>query len=132
MRSSRGILLALTVLSLALLTAVACVGDDPDEGARLAAPAEGDADVGREALRQYGCASCHVIPGVTGANNHVGPPLTSFARREYIAGTLINTPDNLRLWLQEPDAIRPGTAMPATGVTDEDAWHIIAYLATLD
>lgn len=131
-RDRRALSLFLAATAMVLVVAAACTGDDPDEGVRLVAPPEGDADLGREAMRQYGCASCHVIPGVAGADNHVGPPLTAYARREFIAGTLVNTPDNLRLWIQNPEAIRPGTAMPATGVTDQDAWHIIAYLATLD
>ena len=37
-------------------------------------------------IAAYGCGACHVIPGVGGAYGSVGPPLTKFARRVYIAG----------------------------------------------
>ena len=38
-----------------------------------------DAARGRLALTQYACNGCHVIPGVTGAQVHVGPPLAGMA-----------------------------------------------------
>ncbi|CAN5880865.1 hypothetical protein BH24ACI4_BH24ACI4_12600 [soil metagenome] len=34
-------------------------------------------------------------------------------------------------WVQHPRRINPRTAMPDTGVTDEDVRHIAAYLYTL-
>src|SRR5690606_31661867 len=48
----------------------------------------GDALAGRKALQQYLCVTCHVIPGVVGANQHVGPSLAGLATRKYIAGVL--------------------------------------------
>jgi len=91
----------------------------------------GDPAQGAIALRDYGCHSCHVIPGVRGANALVGPPLTAWAQRHYIAGTLSNTPENLRYWLQYPQSVEPGTAMPDLGVTEQDARDMGAYLYTL-
>lgn len=82
-------------------------------------------------IRAYGCSSCHMVPGVAGARGTVGPPLTHFARRGYIAGTLRNTPDHLILWLRKPQQVLPGNAMPDTGVTGQDARDIAAYLYTL-
>jgi cytochrome c1 len=61
----------------------------------------------------------------------VGAPLTAFARRAYIAGNLPNTPENLVAWLRDPQAIEPGTAMPNLEVSETDARHLAAYLATL-
>ena len=91
----------------------------------------GDPQQGRGAIREYGCGACHVIPGVTGASGLVGPPLNSFARRAYVAGNLPNTAPNLIRWIQVPQAVEPGTAMPNLGVTDADARDIAAYLYTL-
>lgn len=91
-----------------------------------------DPEMGEEAIRTYGCDTCHIIPGVRGATSTVGPPLTDWARRHYIAGSLPNTPDNLILWLQNPQEIEPATAMPNLNVTEEDARNISAYLYTLD
>lgn len=85
---------------------------------------------GQDAIRRYGCGTCHQIPGVPGANGLVGPPLSDFAHRDYIAGQLVNTPDNLVLWIMDPQAVEPGTAMPALGVTLEDARDMAAYLYT--
>lgn len=91
----------------------------------------GDPDAGQVALQAYGCDACHTIPGVPGANSLVGPPLTAWAERRYIAGKLINEPINLVEWIRFPQAIEPGTAMPNMDVTEEDAVHMAAYLYTL-
>jgi len=101
-----------------------------------AAPTEedrrlGDAAAGRDALQQYLCATCHVIPGVAGAKHHVGPTLAGIAERPYIAGTLPNTPANLQRWLREPGSIKPGSAMPDLGLSGQDARDIAAFLYTL-
>lgn len=103
---------------------------------RTAAPAAapdliGDAGRGRLALTQYACSACHTIPGITGSSPQVGPPLKGLARRSLIAGKLANTPDNLVRWLRHPQAVKPLTAMPDLGVTEEHARDMAAYLATL-
>jgi cytochrome c len=105
---------------------------------RMAGPGQpaavpgGDAEHGRQAIqRRYGCGACHVIPGVPGAVGKVGPPLLWWADRSMIAGRIPNTPENLVRWIQDPQAIEPGTAMPALGVTEADARDIAAYLFTL-
>lgn len=100
-----------------------------------APPAEvpsGSPGRGAQLINQYGCGSCHTVPGVKGADGLVGPPLTRFGRRSYIAGELVNSGPNLQRWIQHPQAIEPGTAMPDLGVTPEDARDIAAYLFTLD
>ena len=91
----------------------------------------GNADAGRRALDQYACTTCHVIPFVTGATRHVGPPLGGIASRSYIGGALANTPENMVRWLKSPPRVKPATAMPDLGVSDEDARDLAAYLATL-
>lgn len=80
------------------------------------------------AMRRYGCSSCHTIPGVTGARALVGPSLDKFAQRQFIAGRIPNEPDNLMHWIQDPQGMKPMTAMPNMGVTDDDARNIAAYL----
>ena len=82
-------------------------------------------------IRNYGCQACHTIPGVTGAETWVGPPLLHWSRRVYIAGELPNTPANLMKWIQHPPQIEPKTAMPDMGVTEQDSRDIAAYLYTL-
>lgn len=77
---------------------------------------------------RYGCPTCHVIPRVPGATGKVGPSLEDLAQRSYIAGTLPNSPDNLELWIQHPQRIHPGTAMPEMAVTPDDAKRIASFL----
>jgi cytochrome c len=99
---------------------------------KVAVRATGGApDRGKDKIRYYGCSTCHTIPGIQEANGKVGPPLTAFALRVYIAGEIPNTPDNLRHWIQAPHAIEQHTAMPDMNVTDQDSRDIAAYLYSL-
>jgi cytochrome c len=91
----------------------------------------GDPHAGREKMRNYGCISCHTIPGVAGATALVGPPLTNIASRMIIAGELPNTPQNMTRWIQHPRSVLPHTVMPEMGVSDQDSRDIAAYLYTL-
>ena len=81
-----------------------------------------------EVMRQYGCPSCHVIPAVAGASGKVGPSLEGVGQRSYLAGTLPNTPENMAEWIMHPQHLRPGTAMPEMGVTEQDAYRIVEFL----
>lgn len=113
----------------ALLTIAGCneaAGREP----RYDVP-RGDADRGKLAIETYGCGSCHTIPGVSIARGTVGPPLDFWSKRTYIAGEVPNTPDYLIRWIEVPQAIEPGTAMPNLGVTEGGARDIAAYLYTL-
>lgn len=99
-------------------------------GASLAAGG-GDANAGRQALVNFGCGSCHTIPGVRGADAMVGPPLNAWSRRSFIAGRLPNTPENLVHWIVTPQTVEPGTAMPNLGVSEREARDMAAYLYKL-
>lgn len=109
--------------------AVAWLPEDDRGLARL--QEQGDRRRGRALLRSYGCASCHVIPGVRDANSHVGPPLAGFAERHFIAGSLPNTPADLVAFIVDPAGMRPRTAMPDVQATPEDALDMAAYLFSL-
>jgi cytochrome c len=85
---------------------------------------------GRALARDYGCGSCHVIPGVRNASSHVGPPLAGMGLRVYAGGQL-NTPANLRRFLEDPQSVDPNSPMPNLGVTAEDARALAAYLHEL-
>ena len=93
--------------------------------------APGDPSAGRRAIAQHACATCHVIPGVTGATQEVGPPLGGIAGRAFIAGLLPNTTENMVYWIMFPQRVSDRTAMPDLGVKERDARDIAAYLATL-
>lgn len=90
-----------------------------------------DAERGRRALSQHACTACHRIPGVTGSDVHVGPPLAGFARRRLIAGVLPNTPEQRVRWIRDPRHADAQTTMPDLAVGEADARDIAAYLGTL-
>jgi cytochrome c2 len=114
-------------LALLVCTLAACAKPTTaDTGA-----ASGDATAGAALIVKLGCGSCHDIPGIVDANGLVGPPLGRVASRQYIAGVLRNTPDNMVQWLRFPQQIVPGNAMPDLAISDHDARQIAAYLATL-
>lgn len=96
------------------LAAIACLGlaacTPYDDEARYVTG--GDVQRGRVAIRQYGCQTCHVVPGVTGADALVGPPLNGIADRLYLAGILPNTPQSMIQWLRHPQDIDSLSAMP--------------------
>lgn len=110
---------------LALLT-TAC--DDPESPLELA---DGDPELGAALIREYGCASCHTIPGIRGADGVVGPSLREFAPRTYLGGVHPNTPETLVRWIMDAPAMSPETAMPDMNVPEDQARHIAAYLYTL-
>ncbi|HYC48634.1 MAG TPA: cytochrome C [Burkholderiales bacterium] len=93
--------------------------------------APGDRENGRLLLRQYGCGTCHTIPGVAAARGDVGPPLTLIARRAYVGGMLPNTPQNMARWIESPRSIDPLTRMPDMQVPPTHARDMVAYLYTL-
>lgn len=94
----------------------------------LRAVSEQNVDNGRRLIAGYGCGSCHSIPGVPGADAVIAPPLDRFYERSYIAGQFPNTWENLIQWIQRPQEMKPGTAMPDLGVGPTQAAEIAAYL----
>ena len=75
--------------------------------------------------------NCHAV-GSTDANGRFGPDLSHFMSRDTLAaGAAPNTPENLRLWLRHPDAIKPGSLMPAMQLSDEDVNAVADYLESL-
>jgi cytochrome c2 len=131
-RSPPPAICGLRLLSLCALVAVgtALAGCD-DERSSLAAENGGDPHRGGALIRQNGCGSCHLIPGIEDATGDVGPPLTAVGRRIYLAGVVRNTPDGMVTWLRDPQAVVPGNAMPNMQLDERDARDIAAYLYTL-
>jgi cytochrome c oxidase subunit 2 len=77
------------------------------------------------------CINCHTVAG-TVADGRFGPDLSHLMSRETLAaGATSNTQENLRLWIQNPDAIKPGSRMPAMNLTDKELDEVTAYLQTL-
>lgn len=85
-------------------------------------------EAGRRLIADYGCGTCHAIPGVAGADAMAAPPLRRFYQRTYIAGRFPNTEANLIKWIQNPQQLDPGNGMPDLGVSEEEARAMVAYL----
>lgn len=87
-------------------------------------PTSGEAAIGAKLFNTMGCANCHLA--------NVGPNLTHISTRETIgAGVLTNTPENLKKWLLNPQAYKPGSYMPNMKLSDQQVNQIVAYLETL-
>ena len=67
------------------------------------------------------CQACHAVGGKGG---NVGPALDGVASRY--------TAQELDTWLADPQAVKPGTAMPNLGLTDPVRAELTEWLMTLD
>jgi cytochrome c oxidase subunit 2 len=97
------------------------------------APAVTDERVaaGQRVFESTACINCHAING-TVATGRFGPDLTHLMSRSTIAaGAATNTPENLRLWIKDPEAIKRGSLMPAMQLSQPDLDALVGYLETL-
>ena len=53
------------------------------------------------------------------------------SRQTIASGAAENTTENLHTWIQNPDAIKPGSLMPAMKLSDPDLDALVRYLETL-
>ena len=123
--------MALCVLVIAMLAAgvgTYLVKDEQQRRTVAMAMTGGDPARAPVLFRRYGCGGCHAIPGIDGADGKVGGPLGGLRERVYIAGVVNNTPGNLTRWIVNPQQFSPRTAMPATGISREEARDLAAYL----
>jgi cytochrome c len=119
-----------SVCYVALVTLLAGAGCE-QEMSRAGLLSSRKEEAGRHAIEYYGCASCHVIPGVAGADGLVGPSLQQIGERTYIGGVAKNTPENLVRWIRDAPGVEPHTAMPRLDIPEAEASKIAAYLYTL-
>lgn len=86
---------------------------------------------GRKMYESLSCVNCHTIRG-TPSIGTFGPDLTHLMTRETIgAGVLTNTPEHLRAWANDPQAIKPGCLMPSMKLTDKELDLVVQYLESL-
>jgi cytochrome c oxidase subunit 2 len=91
----------------------------------------GTAAEGQHIFETTSCINCHAIAG-TVADGRFGPDLSHLMTRDTIAaGAALNTAENLRRWVQNPDSIKPGSRMPAMGLSDRELDAVTEYLKTL-
>jgi cytochrome c oxidase subunit 2 len=84
-----------------------------------------------ELLFRNKCERCHT--GVaTEPSSGKGPSLAHLASREFLgSGISRNTPENLTLWLTDPQAAKPGNRMPKVPLTGAERTMILGYLESL-
>jgi len=98
---------------------------------REPAIADQSASSGRRIFETTACINCHTVRG-TVANGRFGPDLTHVMSRATIAsGAAENTAENLRVWLKDPDAIKPGSLMPAMTLSDAEIEALVQYMQSL-
>ena len=103
-----------------------------DQSAPAPEPTSELATRGREVFTRQSCVGCHAIRGVA-EEGEVGPDLTHLASRTQIAaGTLPLTAENLRAWIANAQAIKPGAQMPPQELTSEELDALVAYLLELE
>ena len=94
-------------------------------------PSDSTSLYGQRVFLTAGCSVCHTIGGTT-AQATIGPSLTHFKSRATIAaGTLANTRENVEGWIANPQAIKPGTRMPAVPLKPAELTALVSYLETL-
>src|SRR4051795_2028928 len=94
-------------------------------------PQAGTVSAGQRVFESTACVNCHTVSD-TPAKGRFGPDLSHLMSRATIAsGAAPNTSQMLRLWIKNPDAIKPGSKMPAMGLNDQDLDAVTAYLETL-
>jgi cytochrome c oxidase subunit 2 len=96
------------------------------------APTTPEQQQGLEIAERGPCALCHTVRG-TAAGGRTAPDLTHLATRSTIAaGTAPNTRGYLAGWIADPQHLKPGAKMPATGLSAEELQAVLAYLETLE
>jgi cytochrome c oxidase subunit 2 len=96
-----------------------------------AAPPSDSTRAGEQVFMSAACATCHAIAG-TPAYGTNGPDLTHVgSRRSLASGALPNTFDDMLRWIYNPQAIKPGTQMPAVPLSASQLRAVTAYLRSL-
>lgn len=107
-------------------------GDDFESGPGPAPGPVSDVAAGREIFMSSSCVYCHTVAG-TEAQGTLGPDLTHLASRQMIgAGVLPNDRESLARWIERPQDIKPGNAMPGTELEDDELDDLITYLQSLE
>jgi len=89
------------------------------------------ARAGRDVFLALSCVNCHRVRGTT-ARGTYAPDLTHLMSRQTLAaGTVPNTPDQLRNWVTDPQQTKSGCLMPAFGLSAQQVDLLVNYLVTL-
>ena len=93
---------------------------------------QGSAVEGARLFQTKKCADCHAVSGTGAVSGAKGPSLAHLASRETLGGGISrNTPENLMLWLTDPQLAKPGNRMPNTPLTADERRTLLTYLESL-
>jgi cytochrome c oxidase subunit 2 len=131
------------------------IAESPDnytqwaESQRLGVPNSYEQTAGWKLFQDKGCVGCHTIRGTT-AIGDIGPDLTHFGSRHSIASNVLHKGEpsvnfvdfyndlerddnleNLKSWLENPPAVKPGSLMPDLGLTDSEITTLAEFLENL-
>jgi cytochrome c2 len=115
-------------MAAAAITAVLAWTSQQQNEAIARAMTGGDPARAPDLLRRYGCAGCHTISGIAGADGEVGPPLSGLVHRVYVGGVATNTADHMVQWIRSPQSLSPRSVMPPSGISEAEARDVAAYL----
>ncbi len=100
----------------------------------VGAAVSGDVNNGKQLFQAKGCIACHAAPGVPGATGTIGPSLAGIGdpnKRPTLADGQSNTSEHLKRWIQDPQALKPGTMMPNLNLSDKESDDLVALLQSL-
>ncbi len=98
---------------------------------RLGPPSDSRVEAGRATFLSLSCVNCHTLSG-TSASGTFGPDLSHLMSRATLgSGVIPNTPENLRAWVKDPQAIKPGNLMPNMQLNARELDEVVSYLSSL-
>ena len=106
--------------------------------AAAATPTSELAKAGEEIFKGSGaCSTCHYLQSDKGYDptvdaGKIGPNLTHVGSRQHFAGAIAPMDDvNLRAWLKNPQAFKPGAKMVIRTLSDDEITKLVAYIRSL-
>ena len=122
------VLLGIALMGAIAVTTTTALQDRTRQKERAIQITGGNPDHAMQAIVHYGCASCHDIPGAQMPGGLAASSLSDLRKRIYLGGRVNNTPENLTRWITNPKQFDPLTAMPVTGISEDEARDISAFL----
>jgi cytochrome c oxidase subunit 2 len=91
---------------------------------------------GAGVFAREGCIECHAIRYSSSGpptGGQIAPDLTHVGGRRTLASAIMaNTQENMLSWIGDPQALKPGNAMPTRPMDAESLRALAAYLSSLD
>jgi cytochrome c oxidase subunit 2 len=98
---------------------------------KLSASRDSRIKMARATFLSLSCVNCHTVSGTSAAGTF-GPDLSHLMSRDTLgSGVIPNTTENLRAWVKDPQAIKPGNLMPNMQLNSRELDDVVAYLSAL-